>query len=201
MLLQFLSFPSLSPQLFPEPIHQSVDERELQHISCVCADIFLCRPECDLSALPGPDLCRDRIRHLCACEYILFRNYGIIIVINQRASTKSYGIMEKGFSPLSSLHVFFSWRTVDKEPLGLSTHLEVVLVLLGLWWGQMKVSTFTQNNVIYYKKCHSYVIQGLLEYKYDTSASTLLLTNRAVLKVQQPSRSSVSIINPSVSPV
>ena len=84
MLLRFLSLPSLSPQLFREPVHQSVDERKLQHISCVCADIFLRQPECDLSALPGSDLCRDRIRHLCACEYIPFKNNGI----NQRDSKK-----------------------------------------------------------------------------------------------------------------
>lgn len=56
----------------PEHIHQSVDERELQHIPRVCTDILLRQPESDLSALPGADLCTDWICYLCACEYILY---------------------------------------------------------------------------------------------------------------------------------
>lgn len=32
---------SSSPQLFTEHVHQSADQREFQHISCVCADILL----------------------------------------------------------------------------------------------------------------------------------------------------------------
>lgn len=67
----WFSFSSLSlfPQLFPEHLHQSADQWELQHVSSVCTDILICQPECDLSALPGPDLCTDWIQQLCACEY------------------------------------------------------------------------------------------------------------------------------------
>lgn len=68
-----LSSLSLSPQLLPEHIHHGVDEWELQHIPSVRADILLHRPGRDLPALPGPDLCGDWVRFLCACGFMLFK--------------------------------------------------------------------------------------------------------------------------------
>lgn len=59
---------SSSPQLLRERLHQGAHQRELQHISCVCANILLCGPQRDLPALPGPDLCAGWVGQLCARE-------------------------------------------------------------------------------------------------------------------------------------
>lgn len=63
---------SLCPQLLPKQADQNPDERKLHKITCVCADILLGQPECDLPALPGSHLCADWARYLCYCECIGF---------------------------------------------------------------------------------------------------------------------------------
>lgn len=160
MLLSLRSL-SLCPQLFPERIHQSVDERELQQDSCVCADILLGEPECGLSALPGPDLRADWVGHLCDCEYISLKK---TIWCNLVASTYMVDLSKITIAPFGLKHVvvwmcrilsfvmfnyvfFFFFRTVFKEQLGLQTQLQQLTVLLDLYRDQRKVSIYTENNI------------------------------------------------------
>lgn len=77
LLFLFLFFLCLHPQLFYEHIHQSANQRELQHISCVCTDLLYRQHECNLSALPGPDLHTDWRGQLCASEYIRTKNHAV----------------------------------------------------------------------------------------------------------------------------
>ena len=137
----------LSPQLFPEHIHQSVGERELQHITCVCADILLRRPGCDLPALPGPDLCGHWIVYLCACEYILKTRDNLTASTESKITNPA---LTEALSCLNNQNLCVcSCRTVYKEQVGLQTQLEHLSVLLGLYGSQKKASAFTQNNNIY----------------------------------------------------
>lgn len=67
-------------QLSYKHLRQSFDQWELEHVSCICADILYCQHECDLPALSGQHMCEDRRGQLRACEcnnYTTFSMEGV----------------------------------------------------------------------------------------------------------------------------
>lgn len=124
------------PQLFPERLHQSADERQIQQVSSVCADILLGEPGGGLSALPGSHLCPDRLRYLHHGEYKTSKGFH-----NSNPPRAPWTLEE------AVQHVIVwtcNCRTVFKEQLGLQTLLEQLTVLLDLYRDQRTVSIYPE---------------------------------------------------------